>query len=42
MWDGDTVFTLATGRTESPQPMLERMAEEVLAEAIRRGVQGGT
>jgi len=40
MWDGDTVFTLATGRTESPQPMLERMAEEVLAQAIRRGVLG--
>ena len=41
MWDGDTVFTLATGKTESPQPRLERMAEEVLAQAIRRGVQGG-
>jgi L-aminopeptidase/D-esterase-like protein len=41
MWDGDTVFTLATGRTESPQPTLERMAEEALARAIRRGVQGG-
>jgi len=42
MWDGDTVFTLATGRTESPQPMLERMAEEVLAQAIRRGVRRDT
>ncbi|MGH2692400.1 MAG: P1 family peptidase [Actinomycetota bacterium] len=41
MWDGDTIFTLATGKTESPQPRLERMAEEVLAQAIRRGVQGG-
>ena len=40
MWDGDTIFTLATGRTESPQPELERMAEEVTAQAIRRGVQG--
>jgi L-aminopeptidase/D-esterase-like protein len=40
MWDGDTVFTLATGRTESQQPKLERMAEEVLAQAIRRGVLG--
>jgi L-aminopeptidase/D-esterase-like protein len=38
MWDGDTVFTLATGRTEAPQPELERMAEEALAEAIRRAV----
>jgi L-aminopeptidase/D-esterase-like protein len=42
MWDGDTVFTLATGRTESPQPILERMAEEVLAQAIRRGVRRDT
>lgn len=39
MWDGDTIFTLATGVTEAPQPMLERMAEEVLAEAIRRAVR---
>ena len=39
MWDGDTVFTLATGRTEAPQPALERMAEQALAEAIRRAVR---
>ncbi|HEV3474266.1 MAG TPA: P1 family peptidase [Actinomycetota bacterium] len=39
MWDGDTIFTLATGRTEAPQPTLERMAEQVLAEAIRRAVR---
>lgn len=38
MWDGDTVFTLATGRAESPQPVIERMAEQVTAQAIRRGV----
>jgi L-aminopeptidase/D-esterase-like protein len=38
MWDGDTVFTLATGGTEAPQPVLERMAEEVTARAIRRAV----
>ncbi|MGH9168575.1 MAG: P1 family peptidase [Acidimicrobiia bacterium] len=38
MWDGDTVFTLATGRAEAPQPAVERMAERVLAEAIRRAV----
>lgn len=42
MWDGDTVFTLATGRIEAPQPTLERMAEEALARAIRRGVQRET
>jgi L-aminopeptidase/D-esterase-like protein len=39
MWDGDTVFTLATGRTEAPQVDLERMAEEALARAIRRAVR---
>ena len=41
MWDGDTVFTLATGRsgtTGAPQPVLERMAEDVVARAIRRAV----
>lgn len=43
MWDGDTVFTLATGTTdtkEAPQPMLERMAEDAVADAIRRAVRG--
>jgi L-aminopeptidase/D-esterase-like protein len=40
MWDGDTVFTLATGRTEAPQPLLERLAEEVVANAVRRAVMG--
>jgi putative pantetheine hydrolase len=39
MWDGDTIFTLATGRTEAPQPILERMAEQALAESIRRAVR---
>jgi L-aminopeptidase/D-esterase-like protein len=39
MWDGDTVFTLATGGTEAPQPALERMAQVALAEAIRRAVR---
>jgi L-aminopeptidase/D-esterase-like protein len=39
IWDGDTVFTLATGRTEARQADLERMAEEALARAIRRAVQ---
>ena len=38
MWDGDTVFTLATGAAEVAQPVLEEMAEEALAEAIRRAV----
>jgi L-aminopeptidase/D-esterase-like protein len=39
MVDGDTIFTLATGTTEAPQAVLERMAEAVLAEAIRRAVR---
>lgn len=38
MWDGDTIFTLATGRTEVDQPVVERMAEEAVARAIRRAV----
>jgi L-aminopeptidase/D-esterase-like protein len=43
MWDGDTVFTLATGRggrTDAPQPLLERLAEDVVAKAIRRAATG--
>jgi L-aminopeptidase/D-esterase-like protein len=40
MWDGDTVFSLATGATDAAQSALERMAEEVVAEAIRRAVRG--
>lgn len=39
MWDGDTVFTLATGRTEASQPDLERMGKEAVARAIRRAVR---
>jgi L-aminopeptidase/D-esterase-like protein len=41
MWDGDTIFTLATGGADVAQPTLERMAEEVLARAIRNAVRGG-
>ncbi|HEX9824375.1 MAG TPA: P1 family peptidase [Actinomycetota bacterium] len=39
MWDGDTVFTLATGAVEAPQATLERLAEEALAGAVRRAVR---
>jgi L-aminopeptidase/D-esterase-like protein len=39
MWDGDAVFTLATGAVDAAQPRLEQMAEEALAEAIRRAVR---
>ena len=41
MWDGDTVFTVATGETHVAQLALERMAEEVLARAVRNAVRGG-
>jgi L-aminopeptidase/D-esterase-like protein len=39
MWDGDTVFTLATGAVDAPQPLLERLAEEALVDAVRRAVR---
>jgi L-aminopeptidase/D-esterase-like protein len=39
IWDGDTVFTLATGEVEVSQARMEEFAERVVAEAIRRGVQ---
>jgi L-aminopeptidase/D-esterase-like protein len=39
MWDGDSVFALATGPLEAPQPDLERMASRAVAEAIRAGVR---
>jgi L-aminopeptidase/D-esterase-like protein len=38
MWDGDTVFTLATGEVEADQRSLEELATQVVMEAIRRGV----
>jgi L-aminopeptidase/D-esterase-like protein len=39
MWDGDTVFAIATGEVEAPQRDLEAMAAQAVAEAIRRGVR---
>jgi L-aminopeptidase/D-esterase-like protein len=38
-WDGDTVFTLATGQVEADQRGLEGLAESVVAEAIRSAVR---
>ncbi len=38
IWDGDTVFTLATGEVDVPQDLVERLAERAVAESIRRGV----
>jgi L-aminopeptidase/D-esterase-like protein len=42
IWDGDTVFTLATGQVDAPQDLLEQMAGQAVAESIRRGVLGAT
>ena len=42
IWDGDTVFTLATGQVDAPQDLMERLAEEAVAESIRRGVLRAT
>jgi L-aminopeptidase/D-esterase-like protein len=39
MWDGDTVFSLATGETDAPQQELEEMAVETMAQAIRTAVR---
>jgi L-aminopeptidase/D-esterase-like protein len=39
IWDGDTVFTLATGEVDAQQAAVEELAERVVAEAIRRGVR---
>lgn len=39
MWDGDTVFALATGEVEAPQPDLERLASQAVSASIRRGVR---
>jgi L-aminopeptidase/D-esterase-like protein len=40
MWDGDTVFSLATGEAAAPgQQELEQMAVHTMAEAIRRAVR---
>lgn len=39
MWDGDTVFAIATGEVEAPQRDLEAMAAQAVAEAVRRGIR---
>ncbi|MEX1046728.1 MAG: P1 family peptidase [Actinomycetota bacterium] len=39
IWDGDTVFSLATGETEVPQALIREMAEEASAQAIRRAIR---
>lgn len=39
MWDGDAIFSLATGEVDAPQGSVEELAEETVAEAIRRAVR---
>jgi len=39
IWDGDTVFTLATAEVDASQARVEELAERVVAEAVRRGAQ---
>jgi L-aminopeptidase/D-esterase-like protein len=41
MWDGDTVFALATGQVEGSQAVVEEMAIEAVARAIRNVAGGG-
>jgi L-aminopeptidase/D-esterase-like protein len=38
-WDGDTAFTLATGAVEADQRMVERLAEAMVGQAVRRAVR---
>jgi L-aminopeptidase/D-esterase-like protein len=38
MWDGDTVFALATGQVDADQQAVEALAVETVKEAIRRAV----
>ncbi|MFN2590370.1 MAG: P1 family peptidase, partial [Actinomycetota bacterium] len=38
MWDGDTVFALATGPVEAEQRLVETLATRATSEAIRRSV----
>ncbi|GBC86933.1 putative aminopeptidase [bacterium HR12] len=42
IFDGDTVFTLATGGVEAEQRLVEELAERAVAEAVRRGVRLAT
>jgi L-aminopeptidase/D-esterase-like protein len=42
LWDGDTVFALATGPVEAHQVRLTELAAQVTADAIRRGVRAAT
>jgi len=39
IFDGDTVFSLATGETEAPQSALEDLVERAMAEAIRSAIR---
>ncbi|HEY3884083.1 MAG TPA: P1 family peptidase, partial [Vicinamibacterales bacterium] len=42
MYDGDTIFCLATGAVQAPYDVVEAGAAEVVARAIVNGVQAAT
>jgi L-aminopeptidase/D-esterase-like protein len=42
MWDGDTVFALATGPVEATQQVVERLAVAAVGGAVRRAVRAAT
>jgi L-aminopeptidase/D-esterase-like protein len=42
MYDGDTIFGLATGQVEADVNVIGAYAAEVMAEAIRSGVRAAT
>ena len=39
IFDGDTVFSLATGETEAPQTTLEDLVERAMAAAIQSAIR---
>jgi L-aminopeptidase/D-esterase-like protein len=39
MYDGDTIFCIATGAVAAPYDAVEVLAAEVVARAIARGVR---
>ena len=39
MWDGDAIFSLATGEMDAEQSTVEELAEAAVAESIRRAVR---
>jgi L-aminopeptidase/D-esterase-like protein len=42
MYDGDTIFALATGEVEADATVVGAFAAEVMAQAIRNGIRAAT